>query len=192
MTQKGNRQLEIINQILDLLKEYQVARREDGISGVSDGFMFQFQKELTRFAEEIERKQGTLYESSTCKLCGRDGLFMSIMPTTIGGVGTLKAGMVSDWYESRSLSKEGLCKICELHVAEQVDRRVAILNKCMEGIQQENDRQQLIKLCTLILENAEALQALEKKSILTIEPNPTDIINEYQELMGILRETSSQ
>ncbi len=192
MTRKENRQLEIINQILELLKEYQVARRKNGFSGISDGFMFQFQKELTTLAEEIERKQGVgLSESSFCKLCGREGLFMSIMPTTIGGVGTLKAGRVSDWYESRSLSKEGLCKICEPHVAEQVERRGAVLNKCMEGIQREKDRHQLIKLCTLILENSKALHELEKKSISTIEPKPADIMNEYQELFRVLNETFS-
>jgi len=188
---KGKRQLEIVNQILELLKEYQAARREGGIKGLSDGFMFQFQKELNQLAEELERRQLSLPDSLCCKLCGQNIFCIPNLPTTIGGVGTMKPGKVSEWYGSRSLSKEGLCRECEDQVAEQIHHKGCLINQYIEDMQGEQERVQQIKLCRLILENAEYLQELEKKSIPTIEPSPSELIQEYREVLQSLESPSS-
>jgi len=188
---KEKRQLQIVREVLALLQEYQSVRRESEIEGVSDGFMFKYYKEMARLAEELEHQHHTLPQSRYCKFCRQDALFMSIMPTTIGGVGTVKPERVADWYESRSLSSEGLCRVCEPQVAREIEKRGHVINQCMGKIQSENNRETLKKLCTLILEHAEYLSAFEKQSISTLDPPPSAIIQEYRELYRVLDDASS-
>lgn len=92
-----------------------------------------------------------------CKYCGKKGFFLS-------------------------LSSNGLCKNCNPIIVSRITGSARIIQDCLTLV--ENSKKLDVRLGRrkLLLEHAELLLEFEKKNINTIEPLPSELIDQYTPL----------
>jgi len=91
---------------------------------------------------------------SRCRLCDRKSLFLSV-------------------------SRDGLCKNCQPIVEMDVRQRVRIMQDSLEIINKSKKLDTRISRCELFLDHASKLLMYENKSIPTMEPLPSRLIQKY-------------
>lgn len=92
---------------------------------------------------------------SRCRLCERKSLFLSV-------------------------SKDGLCKNCQPLVEMDVRQRVRIMQDSLELIDKSKKLETRISRCKLFLDHARELLRYENKSIPTMDPLPSRLIQKYE------------
>ncbi len=89
-----------------------------------------------------------------CKMCGRKGLFL--------------------W-----VSKNGLCKACDVIAELDIRQRTRIINDCMKLADKSKNIKTKLSRCDLLIEHAQVLFEYECKEIPTISPLPSQLSQEY-------------
>jgi hypothetical protein len=89
-----------------------------------------------------------------CLNCGRNGFFLSV-----------------DEY--------GLCKTCDLIVLMEVTQRARLIQESMDIINKSKKLDTQLSRCDFVIECAQALLPFERKGIPTINPKPSELIEQF-------------
>jgi hypothetical protein len=79
-----------------------------------------------------------------------------------------------------------LCETCDAAIAEEVHRRVRVIQEALRLIKQEETLSAKLKHCDRMLKEAEALFGYEEREILTTCPPPSTLIQDFRAMRAAL------
>lgn len=91
---------------------------------------------------------------ATCKICRRDGLFLSV-------------------------NQHGLCSTCNTGLAIEAESRLRVLNESVKIIESTKNLATRLSRCNVVIEQAQALIKYENLGIPVITPPPSKIAQTY-------------
>jgi hypothetical protein len=89
-----------------------------------------------------------------CKNCGNKGIFLSV-------------------------NRDGLCKSCEPIVVNDIQQHARIINDSMKLVEESKNIKTKLSRCDLLIQHAKRIQEYENRGIPTIDPLPSELVDEY-------------